>query len=69
MIIMVVVIMVHIVYSKIISSTFRISQLLIPIVELSDYFDYIEYRDVFFTIVMLMLVCHNCASYSGFKDP
>ena len=37
--------------------------------ELSDYFDYIEHHDVFFTIVMLMLVCHNRDSYSGFKDP
>ena len=38
-------------------------------VELSDYFDYIKNRDVFFTIVMLMLVCYNRDSYSSFKDP
>ena len=38
-------------------------------IELSDYFDYVEHCDVFFTIVMLMLVCHNSDSYSGFKDP
>ena len=38
-------------------------------VELSGYFDYIENRDVFFTIVMLMLVCYNRDSYSSVKDP
>ena len=37
--------------------------------ELSDYFDYIKHRDVFFTIAMLMLVCHNRDNYSSFKDP
>ena len=26
-----------------------------------------KHCDVFFTIMMLMLVCHNCDSYSGFK--
>ena len=38
-------------------------------VELSDYFDCIKHCDVFFTIVMLMLVGHNRDSYSSFKDP
>ena len=38
-------------------------------IKLSDYFDYFKHCDVFFTIVMLMLVCHNDDSYSGFKDP
>ena len=37
--------------------------------ELSNYFDYIKHHDVFFTIMMLMMVCHNCDNYSGFKDP
>ena len=37
--------------------------------ELSDYIDYIKHCDVLFTIVMLMLVCHNRDSYSSFKDP
>ena len=39
------------------------------ILEVSDYFDYIKNRDVFFTIIMLMLVCYNRDSYSSFKDP
>ena len=30
------------------------------LIELSDYFDYVEHCDVFFTNVMLMLVYHNC---------
>ena len=34
--------------------------------EMSDYFDHIEHRDIF-TIVMLMLVCHNHDSYSVSK--
>ena len=32
--------------------------------ELSDYFHYIKCHGIFFTIVMLMLVCHNRDSYS-----
>ena len=35
--------------------------------ELSDYFEYVEHCDVFFTSVMLMLVYND--SCSGFKDP
>ena len=30
--------------------------------QLSNYIDYVQYCDVFFTIMMLSLVCHNCVS-------
>ena len=35
-------------------------------VELSDYIIYIKHRDVFFTIVILMVVCHNHDTYSSY---
>ena len=35
---------------------------------LSGYFYYVKHPDIFFTIVMLMLICHNDDSYSSIKD-
>ena len=43
-----------------------IMECVVYIIELSNH---IEHCDVFFTIVMQMLVCHNCDSFSSFKDP
>ena len=40
-----------------------------PLLGLNNYFDYIQNYDVLFTIVMLVLVCHNRDNYCGFKDP